>query len=53
MGLRQIIARDLDRVMNEVAAHQNEAGISMTDDEAMALANEELRALRAERRDAS
>ena len=52
-GLRQIIARDLDRVMDEVTAHQARLGLSLSDDEAMALANAELAALRAERRNAS
>ena len=52
-GLRHIIARDVDRVMGEVAAHQAQLGISLSDEEAMELANNELVALRTERRNAS
>lgn len=52
-GLRQIIARDFNRVMDEVTARQAKRGISLSDDDAMALANAELAAHRAERRDAS
>ena len=52
-GLRMIIARDFDRAMGEVADHQAQVGISLSDEEAMALANDELVALRTERRNAS
>ena len=53
-GLRKILIRDFDALMDRVAAHQREAGLPpLTDDEAMAIAVEEVRAVRAERRDAS
>jgi PAS domain S-box-containing protein len=48
-ALRDVIARDFSAVMDEIAQYQRERGIFLTDDEAMALANEELKAMRAER----
>lgn len=52
-GLRQIIAPDFNRAMDEVTARQATRGISLSDDEAMALANAELAVHRADRRNAS
>jgi hypothetical protein len=51
--LREVLARDFDRLTDEIAAFQTARGIVLSDEEAMALANEEVRALRAERGDAS
>jgi hypothetical protein len=51
--LREVLARDFDRLTDEIAAFQTAHGIVLSDDEAMALADEEVRALRAERGDAS
>jgi hypothetical protein len=48
-ALRQVLVRDFDALGDETARYQAERGISLSDDEAMALANEELRAMRAER----
>jgi len=53
MARRQIIARDFNRVLDEVSAHQAKLGNSLSDDKAMALAHAELAALRAGRRNAS
>ena len=52
-GLRQIIARDFNRAMDEVTTRQAKQGISLSDDEAMALANAALAAHRADRRSGS
>ena len=51
--LREVLARDFDRLTDEITAYQTAHGIALSDDEAMTLANEEVRAVRTERRDAS
>ena len=51
--LREVLARDFDRLTDEITAYQTARGIALSDDEAMTLANEEVRAVRTERRDAS
>ena len=51
--LRAVLARDFDRLTGEITAYQTANGIALSDDEAMTLANEEVRAVRTERRDAS
>jgi hypothetical protein len=52
-SLRDVLAHDVDRIADNIAAHQAAVGVSFTDDEAMMVATEEVRAFRAERRDAS
>lgn len=51
--LREVLARDFDRLTEEIAAFQTAHGSVLSDDDAMALADEEVRALRTERGDAS
>jgi hypothetical protein len=51
--LREVLARDFDRLTDEITAYQTAHGITLSDDEAMILANEEVRAVRTEPRDAS
>jgi hypothetical protein len=51
--LRDVLARDFDRLSDEVVAFQAARGFVLSDDEAMSLADEEVRALRAERGAAS
>jgi hypothetical protein len=52
-ALREVLVRDLDELTGEIAADQRRRGVSVGDDEALALAYEELRASRDERRNAS
>lgn len=52
-ALRDVLVRDFDALMDEIAKRQAATGVSLTDDEAMALAVEEVRAARNERRSAS
>jgi hypothetical protein len=52
-ALREVRARDFAELMDEVAESQVAKGVSLTDEEAMDLAVNELRAMRAERRRAS
>jgi hypothetical protein len=52
-ALREVLVRDFSTLMDDVAAAQAERGVALDDDEAMALAQDELRAVRAERRNAS
>jgi len=52
-ALREVLVRDFDTLMDEIAKHQAATGVSISEDEAMALAIEEVRAVRNERRTAS
>jgi len=52
-ALRDVLTRDFADLMDEIAEYQSARGVPVGDDEAMALADEELRALRDERRSAS
>jgi hypothetical protein len=52
-ALREVLARDFATLMDGIAADQAARGVALSEDEALALATEELRALRAERRNAS
>jgi hypothetical protein len=52
-ALREVLARDFGALMDGIAANQAARGIAISEDEALALATEELWALRAEGRSAS
>jgi hypothetical protein len=52
-ALREVLARDLDELTGELAADQRLRGVSVSDDEGLKLAYEQLRAARVERRNAS
>lgn len=52
-ALRDVLARDFAELLEGIAADQAERGVALSDEEGLALAYEELRAVRAERRDAS
>lgn len=52
-ALREVLARDFGELMDEVAAFQAAKRVRLTDEEVMHLAVSELRAMRAERRNAS
>jgi hypothetical protein len=48
-ALREVLAGDFAALMEEIAADQAARGVRLSDDEAMAIAVEEVRASRAER----
>jgi membrane-bound ClpP family serine protease len=52
-ALRDVLARDFADLLEEIAADQANSGVTLSDDEGLALAYDELRAARAERRNAS
>jgi hypothetical protein len=52
-ALRDVLARDFAELMKELAVAQAESGEIVGDDEGLALAYDELRGARADRRDAS
>ena len=52
-ALRNVLSRDFAELMRDIAADQVERGVTLSEDEGLALAYEELRAVRAERRNAS
>ena len=52
-ALRDVLVRDFATQMDEIAEYQAANGISISDDEALALAADEVRATRDERRNAS
>ena len=52
-ALRDVLARDFAELMRDIAADQAERGVRMSDDDGVALAYEELRVARSERRNAS
>jgi len=52
-ALRDVLARDFAELMRDIAADQAEHGVTMSDDDGVALAYEELRAARSGRRNAS
>ena len=52
-ALRDVLARDFAELMKDITADQAERGVTLSDDAGLALAYEELRAARAERRNAS
>jgi len=49
-ALREVLARDFSRLMDEIADEQTRRGLQISDDEAMRVATEELDALRGEPR---
>lgn len=52
-ALRDVLASDFTALMDEIAADQAARGVALSDEEASALATEELRASRAGRRNES
>jgi hypothetical protein len=52
-ALRDVLARDFADLLEEIAADQANSGVTVSDDEGLALAYHELRAARVERRNAS
>jgi hypothetical protein len=52
-ALRDVLARDFGDLMKEIAVDQAERGVAVGEDAGLALAYEELRATRAERRHTS
>lgn len=52
-ALRGVLARDFSALMDEIAGYQATSGVTVTEDEALALAVEEVRAVRDDRRAAS
>ncbi len=52
-ALRDVLARDFADLLQDIAADQAERGVAVTEEEGLALAYDELRAVRAERRNAS
>lgn len=52
-ALRDVLARDFADLMGDIAADQAERGVTLSEEEGLTLAYEELRAVRAERRNAS
>jgi hypothetical protein len=52
-ALRDVLARDFGELMSEIATDQAMRSVAISDDEGVALAYEELRAARSERRNAS
>ena len=52
-ALREVLARDFGALMDGIAADLSARGVALSEDEALTLATEELRALRAERRNTS
>lgn len=52
-ALRNVLARDFAELMTDIAADQAARDATISDEEGLALAYEELKALRAERRNAS
>lgn len=51
-ALRDVLARDFAELLEDIASGQAERGVSVNEEEGLALAYEELRAVRAERRNA-
>lgn len=52
-ALREVLVRDFDALMDKIEEHQTATGVSLSEDDAMALAVEEVRAARDERQSAS
>ncbi|MGI9120365.1 MAG: hypothetical protein ACR2G7_09650 [Acidimicrobiales bacterium] len=52
-ALREVLARDFADLQHDIAAAQAERGAILTEEDGLALAYEELRAVRAERRNRS
>lgn len=52
-ALRDVLARDFAELLRDIAADQAAHGVTVSDDDGVALAYEELRAARSERRNAS
>ncbi len=52
-ALREVLVQDLDELTSEIAADQGRRGVTVSDDEGLTMAYEELRAARAQRRNAS
>lgn len=51
-ALRDVLARDFAELMRDITTDQAGRGVTLSDDDGVALAYEELRAARAERRNA-
>jgi predicted methyltransferase len=52
-ALRNVLARDFAELMRDLAARQADSGDTLSDTEGLAVAHEELRATRADHRNAS
>jgi len=52
-ALREVLLRDFTALMDEISDYQAANGVSIGEDEALALATEEVRAARRERRSSS
>lgn len=52
-ALRDVLARDFADLLKDIAADQAASGVALSEDEGLAMAYEELRAVRAERRNPS
>ena len=52
-ALRDVLARDFAALMDEIAEYQAASGVTIREDEALALATDEVRAVRNERRSTS
>ncbi len=52
-ALREVLVRDFAALMDDIDRYQADAGLTLTDDEALELATAELKGMRAERRNAS
>lgn len=52
-AFREVLARDFADLLRDIAADQAESGVTLTEGDGLALAYDELRAVRAERRNAS
>ncbi len=52
-ALRDVLARDFADLLKDIAAEQAANGVEVSDEEGLTLAYEELRAVRADRRNAS
>jgi hypothetical protein len=52
-ALREVLVRDFAALMDEIDRYQADEDLTLSDDEALELATAELKAMRAERRNAS
>jgi len=52
-ALREVLARDFAELLKDIAVDQAERDVTVTEEDGLALAYDELRAMRSERRNAS
>ncbi len=52
-ALRDVLVRDYKQLMDQIGQYQSARGLTVSDDDAMEIATSELKAMRAERRNAS